>query len=178
MIIQSNRSNISSEHTYNSKFLITQLTIMKKFFLLLISALNITVVTAQWNQDKEPFQTRSLSNESIQSVIIQTSGGNITVSSVNAAEARLEVYIQRNNSKINSMTKEEIQKRLDEDYDLVISVSENKLIATAKSKHDNRGNWDWKKQLNISFKAYVPHNVSTDLSTSGGNISLSNISGD
>jgi hypothetical protein len=96
------------------------------------------------------------------------------VSSVSAAEARLEVYVQPNNSKMNSMTKEEIQKRLDEDYDLNISVSDNKLVATAKSKHDN---WDWRKALNVSFKAFVPQNVSTDLSTSGGNISLTNISG-
>lgn len=74
------------------------------------------------------------------------------------------------------MTKEEIQKRLDEDYDLTIAESDNKLVATAKSKQENR-KWDWKKHLNISFKAFVPQNVSTDLTTSGGNITLSNIAG-
>ncbi len=119
--------------------------------------------------------TRSLSNELIKNIKMQTSGGNITVSSVSSSEARLEVYVQPNNSRMNTMTKEEIQKRLDEDYDLTISISDNKLVASAKSKHNN---WDWRKALNVSFKAFVPQNVSTDLSTSGGNISLTNISGE
>lgn len=150
---------------------------MKKYCLLLIFACSTFIVNAQWNQDKEPFMTKSLSKESIKDIKMVTSGGNITVSSVNASEARLEVYVQPNNSRQNPMTKEEIQKRLDEDYDLIISTDNNKLVATAKSKHENR-KWDWKKHLNISFKAFVPQNVSTDLATSGGNITLSNISGE
>src|SRR5438045_1976134 len=149
---------------------------MKKYFLLLIFACSTFILNAQWNQDKDPFMTKSLSKESIKNIKMQTSGGNITVSSVSGSEARLEVYVQPNNSRMNQMSKEEIQKRLDEDYDLTISVSDNKLTAIAKSKHENRDNWDWRKQLNVSFKAYVPQNVSTDLATSGGNISLTNIS--
>jgi len=151
---------------------------MKKYLLLLIIAGNTIIVNAQWNQEKDPYITRSLSKESIKNIKMQTSGGNITVTAVNAAEARLEVYVQPNNSRNNSMTKEEIQKRIDEDYDLTITVSDNKLTAIAKLKHENHNNWDWRKQLNVSFKAYVPQNVSTDLATSGGNISLTGISGD
>lgn len=147
---------------------------MKKYLLLLLLACNTIIVNAQWNQEKDPFMTKSLSKESIKNIKMQTTGGNITVSSVNGSEARLEVYVQPNNSRMNPMTKEEIQKRLDEDYDLTISVSDNKLVAIAKAKHDN---WDWRRAVNVSFKAYVPQNVSTDLSTSGGNISLTNISG-
>ncbi len=147
---------------------------MNKYLLLLVFACSTLILNAQWSQDKEPFMTKSLSKESIRNIKMQTSGGNISVSSVNASEARLEVYVQPNNSKMNSMTKEEIQKRLDEDYDLNISVSDNKLVAIAKSKRES---WDWKKALNVSFKAYVTQNVSTDLSTSGGNISLTNLSG-
>lgn len=150
---------------------------MKKYFLLLIFACSTFILNAQWNQDKEPYMTRSLSNESIKNIKMQTAGGNITISSVNGSEARVEVYVQTNNSRQHPMTKEEIQKRLDEDYDLTISVSDNKLVAIAKTKHENR-KWDWKKQLNISFKAFVPQNVSTDLATSGGNITLSSISGE
>jgi len=150
---------------------------MKKYFLLLIFACSTFILNAQWNQEKDPFMTKSLSGASIKNIKMQTTGGNITVSSVNASEARLEVFVQPNNSRMNPMTKEEIQKRLDEDYDLTISVTDNKLVAIAKLKHENR-NWDWKKHLNISFKAFVPQNVSTNLATSGGNITLSNISGE
>ena len=147
---------------------------MKKYLLLLLVASSSIMVNAQWNQEKDPFMTKSLSKELIKKVKMQTTGGNITVSAVTTGEARLEVYVQPNNSWRNSMTKEEIQKRLDEDYDLAISVNDNVLTATAKSKHDN---WDWKKALNISFTAYVPSAVSTDLQTSGGNISLAGLSG-
>ncbi len=148
---------------------------MKKYFLFLIFIGCTIIVNAQWNHDKDPFMTKSLSAESIKNIQMETTGGNITVTAVNTSEARLEVYVQPNNSRTNTITKEEMQKRLDEDYDLTISVSNNKLVATAKSKHDNL---DWRKALNISFKAYVPQNVSTSLSTSGGNISLNGISGD
>src|SRR5258705_2785918 len=147
---------------------------MKKYFLFfLLAALQLTA-TAQFKSDKEPFITKSLSNESVKNVEVQTSGGSISVSGVTASEARIEVYVSPNNNK-NDLSKEEIQQRLKDLYDLNISVANNKLTATAKSKE--RIN-DWKKALNISFNVFVPKNISTDLSTSGGSISLTNISGD
>jgi Toastrack DUF4097 len=115
--------------------------------------------------------TKSLGNESIKDVDVETSGGSIAVSGV-TTNARIEVYITSNNNK--ELTKEEIQKRLDEKYNLDISVANNKVTATARLKEKMT---DWKKALNISFKVFVPRNVSTDLSTSGGSISLTNLSG-
>jgi hypothetical protein len=132
------------------------------------------VTNAQFDTDKAPFMSKSLSNESVKQVIIETTGGNISVVSDGPADARLEVYVQSNNGKNSSLSKEEIKKRLEDEYDLNISVNDNKVTATAKPKHKNM---DWKKALNISFKAFVPVNVSTDLSTSGGNINLKDISG-
>jgi hypothetical protein len=147
---------------------------MKKYFLfLLLAALQLTVM-AQFKSDKEPLITKSLSNEAVKNVEVQTSGGSIAVSGVAALEARIEVYVSPNNNK-NDLSKEEIQKRLNEKYDLNISVANNKLTATAKSKERIT---DWRNALNISFKVFVPRNVSTDLSTSGGSISLTNLSGD
>src|SRR5436853_3780015 len=105
--------------------------------------------------------------------MVETSGGGISVACVPASEARIEVYVSPNNNK-NDLSKAEIQQRLNELYDLNISVASNKLTATAKSKERIK---DWKKALNISFKVFVPKNVSTDLSTSGGSISLTNVSG-
>jgi len=144
---------------------------MKKYLLLLLLAAFQFSVTAQ--TDKQPFLTKPLSNESIKDVQVQTSGGSISVSGVSLSEARIEVYITPNNNK-NDLSKEEIQKRLNEKYDLTISVANNKLTATAKQKEKIT---DWKRALNISFKVFVPREVSTDLSTSGGSISLDNLSG-
>jgi len=142
---------------------------MKKyllFFLLVALQFSLKAQT-----DKTPFMTKSLSNESIKDVEVETSGGSIAVSGV-TTNARVEVYITSNNNK--ELTKEEIQKRLDEKYNLNISVANNKVTATARLKEKMT---DWKKALNISFKVFVPRNVSTDLSTSGGSISLTNLSG-
>src|SRR6185503_17490797 len=119
--------------------------------------------------------TRSLSKDAIKHVKVRTSGGGITVTGVNASEAKLEVYVRPNNNGDGTLSKEEIKKRLDEDYELTISVTGNLLTAIAKQKHNF--NNDWKRSLSISFKVYVPQAVTTDLGTSGGSIRLSNLTG-
>jgi hypothetical protein len=146
---------------------------MKKYFLFFLFATLQISVKAQVKSDKEPYMTKSLSNESVKNVEVQTSGGSISVSGVAAGEARVEVYVSSNNGKDN-LSKSEIQKRLDELYDLKIGVANGKLSAVAKSKERIK---DWKRALNISFKIFVQKNVATDLTTSGGSISLTNLSG-
>jgi DUF4097 and DUF4098 domain-containing protein YvlB len=148
---------------------------MKKyFFLLLITAIGLTV-NAQNKKDKEPYLTKSFSGESINKVMAETSGGNINVTGVNPSESRVEVFVSQNNNRKNSLSDEELKSKVNEDYDLDVSVKNNELTVTAKSKHRIT---DWKKALNFSFKIYVPKNAATDLTTSGGNISLSGLSGD
>jgi hypothetical protein len=144
---------------------------MKKFFfLILISTISFHVIA----QNKTPYMTKSLSNESIKSTEVETSGGSISVTGVNAAaETKVEVYISSNRGR-DDLSKEEIEKRLQQ-YDLSVSVSNNKLNAVAKPKHRDM---DWDKGLSISFKVFVLKNSSTDLSTSGGSISLTNLTGD
>ena len=108
---------------------------MKKYFLFfLLSVLQLTVM-AQFKPEKEPLITKSLSNESVKNVEVQTSGGSISVSGVAASEARIEVYVSPNNNK-NDLSKEEIQQRLNEKYDLNISVANNKLTAIANQKKE------------------------------------------
>jgi hypothetical protein len=145
---------------------------MSKLFLFLLLSLQVVFLNAQNKYEKEPFLTKQLSSESIKNVDVQTSGGSITVAGV-SSNARIEVYVSPNNMK-DDLSKEEIQKRLDEKYDLNIAVSNNKLTATAKTKEKIK---DWKKALSISFRIYVPQNVSTELTTSGGSIHLTNLSG-
>jgi hypothetical protein len=147
---------------------------MKKLLFLLALTFSVLVTRAQNKSDKEPYLVKSLTNESIKNVEVETSGGSISVTGGNASEARIEVYVQQNNYKGKDLSKEDIRKRLDEDYNLNISVANNKLTAIAKPKDRHM---DWKNALNISFKIFTSQNVSTDLSTSGGSIDLKNISG-
>jgi DUF4097 and DUF4098 domain-containing protein YvlB len=142
---------------------------MKKHLLVLLLAFAAISIKAQ-DRDKL-YMTKSLANEAIKNVEAKTSGGSIEVSGGGGQEPRIEVYITSNNG--HSLTKEEIQERLN-DYELNISASGNKLTAIAKTKVRNM---NWRKALNISFKIFVSENTSTDLSTSGGSISLENLSG-
>src|SRR6185312_15788771 len=100
------------------------------------------------------------------------SGGSINVIGGSPSEARIEVYVRGNND--NKLSKEEIQKRLDEDYSLEVAVKDNQLVAIAKQKNRML---NWKKALSIAFKVYVGGKIDSKLSTSGGSISISNLSG-
>src|SRR5215216_5905798 len=128
---------------------------MKKY--LILAACSLLLMASLYAQtDKTPFQTKSLANESVKNVLVQTSGGSISVLGVAASEARIEVFVTPNNNR-DDLSKEEIQQRLNERYDLDINVSNGKLSAIAKPKEKNM---DWKKALSISFRVYVPQNVS------------------
>jgi hypothetical protein len=131
-------------------------------------------VIAKAQSDKQPYLIKSLSAESINSAKINASGGSITVMGVNASEARLEVFVTANNNE--DLSKDQLKQRLDEYYTMDISVDNNKLIASVKQKH--LLNMNWKKSVNVSFKAYLPVNVTTELETSGGSISISNLNGE
>ncbi|HWZ14165.1 MAG TPA: DUF4097 family beta strand repeat-containing protein [Mucilaginibacter sp.] len=148
---------------------------MKNYFLLLVFACVANVALAQdWN--KTPYETKSLANDAIRDVFVKTSGGSISVSGASGEAARVEIFVHGNNNQ--ELTREEIKKRLDEDYDLQVSVSNHEVHASAKRKHEGGMNFDWRRQLSISFKVYVPRQVATHLNTSGGSIHLDNLSGD
>ncbi|NTS41329.1 DUF4097 family beta strand repeat protein [Flavisolibacter sp. BT320] len=145
---------------------------MRKLFILFALGLQAAFVQAQ-NNNKEPYLTRTLRNDQVKTVEATTSGGSISVTGVSPSEARIEVYVLANNNE--KLSNEEIKQRLEELYNLDISVANNKLTAMAKAKSQIR---NWKKALNIAYKIYVPQTVSTDLSTSGGSIHLASLQGD
>ncbi|MCW3092856.1 MAG: hypothetical protein JWP81_3925 [Ferruginibacter sp.] len=148
---------------------------MKKAILVFLVSCTVSVLSAQ-NERQEPFLTKSLPGESIKQVEVETSGGNISVESSAADKSRVDVFIWPSSGRNKGeVSKETLQKRLDELYDLKITVSGDKLTAIAKSKVKIR---DWKNALSISFKVYVGKDVSTHLTTSGGNIDLRAITGE
>jgi DUF4097 and DUF4098 domain-containing protein YvlB len=146
-----------------------------KFFLFLLLISITAGATAQSKNNEQLYQTKSLANESVKEVDVETSGGNIAVTG-GTADPRVEVYVSRNNKRIGDkqLSKEEIQSRLDADYNFDVSVHNGTVTAKAKPKHNNM---DWKRALSISFRIYVPQTVATDLATSGGNIELANLAG-
>ncbi|MEO8765381.1 MAG: DUF4097 family beta strand repeat-containing protein [Ginsengibacter sp.] len=147
---------------------------MKKYFSVLLFANICLAVNAQNKSDKEPYLTKSLSGETVNSVRAETSGGNISVTGGNQSDSRVEVFIWQNGNKLKALSGDELKVKVDEDYDLDVSVKDSKLTVTAKPKHRIT---DWKKALNFSFRIYVARNVTTGLETSGGNIELAGLSG-
>ena len=143
---------------------------MKAYLTLFIVAIQSTMVLAQ--DDKTPYMTKSLASDAINNVIVNTSAGGIEVSGQSGQQSRVEVYIRGNNNE--HLTREEIKKRLDDDYDLSVSVSGHQLTAIAKNRHNFS---NWRHQLSISFKIFVPENSATDLKTSGGGISIEHLKG-
>jgi hypothetical protein len=145
---------------------------MKTYFLLFVLACKAVTSMAQDNDNRTPYLTKSLANDAINSVVVNTSAGGIAVSGRSGEAARVEVYIRGNNNR--ELSKEEIKKRLDEDYDLSIDVVNHEVRANAKAKHEQS---DWKRSISISFKIFVPQQTSTTLRTSGGGIRLDNLKG-
>lgn len=139
--------------------------------LLLIAGLTQTTQA----QTETPYLTKSLKDAGIEKVVAETSGGNISVTG-DAADARIEVYVRSNNGRITTLSKEEIQKRLESDYEFKVTAEDHQLTAVARPK-DRNGRWDWKRALSISFVIYVPRNVATNLTTSGGNLALVHLTG-
>lgn len=148
---------------------------MKKIIFAIVFALPAFLVQAQFNASKDPFITKSLANEKFSKIDVGTSHGNIIVTKVEPADARVEVYIRGNGIADEKISKEEIQSRLDQYYDLEVAVSDGKLVASAKTKNNT---FNWKRALSISFQIYTAEAVSSDLKTSHGNIEVSGMSGD
>jgi len=143
---------------------------MKKLFFFLLP---MTASLAGMAQNMDPYQVKTFPASSITKVESTTSGGNIQVTGSDAGEAKLEVIVDKNWNK--SLSKEEIERRLKDNYELRLEVSGGTLYATAKP---NKRNMDWKNEgLSISFRMVVPHSVASKLTTSGGNITLSELSG-
>lgn len=144
---------------------------MKTYLILLLSITQTFYSFAQKNSGDQPYLTKSLSANSFSKLEVTTSGGNISVMGGSSADARVEVYVKDNAGK--DLSKDEISNRLN-DYDFSVDVNNNTLTAVAKNKNKK---WDWKNGLSVSFKIYSPNAVSSNLLTSGGNISLHNLEG-
>ncbi len=146
-----------------------------KNYNLIVALLFVSVVAlAKTTREDAPYLTKTFS-KTVDELNVRTSGGSITVMG-QSGEARVEVYVRSNNWNGGSTDKEEIEDRL-KNYELTIKQDGNTIVCEAKNKDEN--NWKmWnKKGLSISFKIWVPEKTVTNLRTSGGSISLSNLSG-
>lgn len=139
----------------------------------LMAFASLTILQAQ-NDTEKPYLTKTFSPTGLTNIKTETSGGNVSVYGQNSGDARIEVYIRANNWN-QKISESEIKERL-EKYTIQIDKDANTLTAIAKPL-ESGWKWGWKDGLSISFKIYVPNNITSNLRTSGGNIKLSNLSG-
>ncbi|KAI1704812.1 putative adhesin domain-containing protein [Ditylenchus destructor] len=116
------------------------------------------------------YSTETFAKKPIEHVVSNTSGGSITVTG-GSAEHKVEVYVSSNNG--STLSKEQIQARLKEHYELEVEVEDGTLAASARRKSAHFSC----RKLNISFSIYVAGKVSTHLRTVGGDITLRNLTG-
>jgi len=170
-------SNYSPSETFkkiakpNNSF--SKSTTMKKYFGLLSTALLAGFIQLAAQTDKTPFLTKNF-DASVKNVKVQTSGGGITVEGISNGQTKLEMYVVPNDRHDN-LTKEEIQAKLEKDYSIEIITNNQQVSAIVKQK--NRIT-NWRNELSVSFKLYTPTKINTDLHTSGGSISLTNVAGE
>lgn len=147
---------------------------MKRTLTFLFAA-GFSLVALAQDGNKTPYLTKSLSNDAISNVVVKTSAGGIMVTGKSGEAPRIEVYVQDNQG--HELSHEEAQRRLEKRFDMQINVNGHELDAIVKNKHEN-DIFDWNKDgISVSFRIYVPKEVSTTLSTSGGGIDLSDLSG-
>jgi DUF4097 and DUF4098 domain-containing protein YvlB len=146
---------------------------MKNIAIAFILTASCLALQAQNSESDHLYTTKSFKNASPKKIIAGTSHGNISISDVPASETRVEVYVRSGNSN-QELSKQEIQKKLDEYYSLEISLSGDVLSASVHQKKEILFN---ESGLSISFVIYTPKTASSILKTSHGNVDLTGLEG-
>jgi hypothetical protein len=146
---------------------------MKKllFALFVLAALISTTLIAFAQEVKKPFQVKEFKLSGRGNLITRTSGGSIQVNGSSGNEVKVTMYVTpASSSKKNEAPSAEALAQ----YTFDIRQEGNTIYAVAERKDKT-----WKKDnaLNVSFDIEVPQQVASQLKTSGGSISLSNVSG-
>ena len=123
---------------------------------------------------KEPFSVHKFPARDIEKAVVSTAGGSIHVTGDATGEAVVEVWVRPNGGG-KELSKEAIQKLLDEYYTLNIKAAAGELRAEAR--RTGTGKWTSKNSVSISFHLHVPQKVASQLSTSGGSIHIYGLSG-
>lgn len=120
-----------------------------------------------------PYQVKEFNVQEPGNLKVQTSGGSIKVESHNSQVVKVEMYVRHRNKNIGP--DDASAREVLENYSIDISQSANTVSAIAEKSNSNwfSGN----NNSSISFTVYVPANMSCDLNTSGGSITLAGVNG-
>ena len=148
---------------------------MKKLFfaLFVVTAVLSTTLLAFSQDDKQkPYLVKNFNLNNGGSLVTKTSGGSIKVTGTSGSQVKVEMFVRPANwrNRNEAPYKEALAK-----YNFDVRQDGNTVYAVAERKDKN---WKWEDDgLNVSFEIQVPENITTKLNTSGGSISLANLTG-
>lgn len=117
----------------------------------------------------KPYLTREFTLDGPGILKAFTVAGNIEVQTIEASnKVKVEVYLDRGYSFWSN------SKNLD-NYRITVIQRGNEIVSSVERKSKETGFFS--DQMRFSFKVYVPENMSTELKTSGGNITVSGLQG-
>ena len=140
------------------------------FFLVTASCTNAT----SFQFDGEPYLSQSYAINGPGDLKVETSGSSVSVVGTPGNTVTIDMYVKYRGKEIDREDAE--VEELLEEYDLDFSQDENTITLIAKKS----GSWGWNSdnRLSLAFKISVPHTMSTNINSSGGSISLTEITGE
>lgn len=141
--------------------------------LLIFFLLGSCSIASPFQYDGEPYLSQNFTLNGAGDLKVETSGASVFVSGTSGNTVTVDMYVQYRGKEIDRENAE--VEALLEEYSLDFSQNGNTIEIIAKQ---NSGwNWDSNDRLRLSFKIQVPHQMSTNLRSSGGSISLTELTG-
>jgi hypothetical protein len=121
----------------------------------------------------EPYLVKEFTQHEPGNLEVTTSGGSINVSAHEGNTVRVEMWVQVGGKKIAAGDAE--GEKILKDFNINISQEGNTVSAVAEKKENTK--FQGKNHPNISFTVLVPKRTTSNLTTSGGSISLDGVEG-
>jgi len=132
------------------------------------SAISSTLITAH-TQDLQPYMTREFALSGPGILRVSTLAGNIEVERVpDSGSVRVELYVDRGYAFWSNT------KNLD-NYRITMLQRGNEVLTSVEQKSKEAGFFS--DQMKFSYKIYVPQAMSSEMSTSAGDITISGMEG-
>ena len=122
----------------------------------------------------QPYLTKEFTINTPGELEVETSGGSIDVSSHQGNKVRVEMFVRKGGRSFDPGDDQAAEAL--EEFEIEIRQSGNTVIASAEREGNNWFNNN--NNISISFKVFVPKQMSCDLNTSGGSIKLNGVVGD
>lgn len=132
----------------------------------------ISTANAMQNRGDDPYRVEEFSISTPGELEVQTSGGHITVEGSGNSSVRVEMFVSKDGESLSPSDTDL------EHFDIAIEQRGNRVQAIAKRENGSWWKfWDDENNISVSFVVYTPHEMITQLKTSGGHIKTAGLTG-